>query len=258
LKLSLLTAQFVANLSSNSRYSTPFDLSGEFLIEEDAIREIIEDKNDIQLSWFYFLKCMMATYIGETCSALEAELWATKLFNFGGKFLGCYTQQQHAFHSGMIFCFIAKASNSILFYRRRKLMKQAKKCLTTLDSFARVCPENYLNKARLLEAEIETLKGSLPARDILALYDDSAYLAADQGFTNEEALAWEKAGHHTISWMANDCMQDTARSYFEKARDAYVRWGALVKVRAMDRILQDLNVIGRPNVTETRRSRTSK
>ena len=242
LKFLSLTAQFVTNISDPSEHPTPFVMSGEFMTEEEVVRDIVENKNDVHLSWFYFIKCMMAAYIGEISSTIEAEHYARRSMKIDGKSPGFYQQRQHLFHCGLLSCSLAKSRKEITpSHRRKKLLRQAKKCLNDVESFARVCPENYLNKAKLLEAEIQTLIGKLPPRDILAMYKESATLAMVQGFNHEEGLAWEKAGHFVVSWMMDDSTLDLARKCFDKARAAYVRWGASVKVTAIDRTLQSLD-----------------
>jgi hypothetical protein len=92
----------------------------------------------------------------------------------------------------------------------------------------------------LLEAELETLKARKNTQGIKALHDESIRFAAKAGFRHEQALACEKAGYSFLGKQDQDSAP-TALSYFEKSRDLYDEWGALIKVEQLYDLLNRWN-----------------
>jgi PAS domain S-box-containing protein len=98
-----------------------------------------------------------------------------------------------------------------------------------LAQWAAQCPENFSYRQTLVEAEIARVEGR--SVEALRLYDQAIGLAADHGATQWEALAWECAGRFYLA-----CgLSRNADNYLRSARDAYERWGALAKVRQIER-----------------------
>ncbi len=99
-----------------------------------------------------------------------------------------------------------------------------------IEISARHCPENFANRAALVGAEIARLEG----RDVEAmrLYEQAIRSACEQGFVQNEGLAYETASRF-YSTRGFETFSDT---YLCKARDCYLRWGADGKVRQLDRL----------------------
>jgi predicted ATPase/signal transduction histidine kinase len=89
-------------------------------------------------------------------------------------------------------------------------------------------PENFSNKLSLVRAERARLEGrSLEAG---ALYEQAIRLAKEHRFVHEEALACELAAR----FYSARGFETAAGAYAGAARAAYVKWGALGKVRELD------------------------
>ena len=99
-----------------------------------------------------------------------------------------------------------------------------------IESSALHCPENFANRAALVGAEIARLEG----RDIdaMRLYEQAIRSARENGFVQNEALAYEVAARY-YSARGYETFAD---AYLNKARDCYLRWGAVGKVRQLDRL----------------------
>ena len=112
---------------------------------------------------------------------------------------------------------------------RRRLRSVARKCLRKLFRFAANSPENFLQYAKLLEADVERSAGNL--HGALKLYNEAIDLAEKQKFSHLVGLANERAALCLLA----DGQQRAAAGYFAWAREAYVRWGASAKVEMIDR-----------------------
>ena len=97
-----------------------------------------------------------------------------------------------------------------------------------IEIWARSCPENFGNRAALIEAEIARIQG----RDLEAqhLYEAAIRSARDNGFIQNEALACEVAARfyeaQGLGLISETCLR--------KAHSAYLQWGANGKARQME------------------------
>lgn len=100
--------------------------------------------------------------------------------------------------------------------------------LKKMRGWAERCPENFLHKALLMEAEKVRLEGHHSRA--LELYHRSIESANQNGFTSDEALAHELAGQLCVKngsgWLAS--------SHLEAARACYKHWGARAKVEHIE------------------------
>lgn len=97
-----------------------------------------------------------------------------------------------------------------------------------MQLWAQHAPMNYLHKFYLVEAERARVAGN--DRDAREYYDQAITLAHENGYVNEEALAYELAGRF---YLARN-QTHLARYYLRDAHYAYLRWGALAKVRDLE------------------------
>ncbi|MDJ0576124.1 MAG: AAA family ATPase [Xenococcaceae cyanobacterium MO_234.B1] len=89
--------------------------------------------------------------------------------------------------------------------------------------WAENCPENFLHKYMLVEAEIARI--SQQYLDAMNLYDRAIAGAKANGYIQEAALANELAAKFYLHWGK----EKFAVSYMEEAYHCYTRWGALAK-----------------------------
>ncbi len=95
--------------------------------------------------------------------------------------------------------------------------------------WAEQCPENFLNKWLLMEAESARLLGRF--EEALALYDRSIAAARTHKFIQDEGLANELAARCLLE----HSRPEAAAGYLKKAHYAYHLWGARGKVRDLER-----------------------
>lgn len=253
LRIIKMSAQFALNISSRTESSTSIELSGDLMTEDLVLKNILKENQSIQLSWFQFLKYMMAVYLGDLPSALQAEPLGVPLRK-SSKSLGVYTRCQQAFHEGILTCYLFSATQRGMKRRRKALLARAKECLRSLQPFVVACPANYKNKSILLEAEIGSLVGDMSSADILLKYEESARLAKTEGFLHENALSLEKAGYFALQIGKGAQTATVVRPYFDRAIVAYENYGAMVKVQQLKMLLSRLDEViqlmayGKPEV----------
>jgi PAS domain S-box-containing protein len=103
-----------------------------------------------------------------------------------------------------------------------------------LVSWARNCPENFENRAALVGAEIARLEGQ--ELDAERLYEQAIRSAREQGFVQNEGLAYELAAR----FYAGRGFEQIAHLYLRNARRCYLSWDADGKVRQLDRLYPHL------------------
>jgi PAS domain S-box-containing protein len=113
--------------------------------------------------------------------------------------------------------------------QQRQFTQTIREILEKLKFWADNCPENFANRYFLVFAEIARIEG----RDMEAmhLYDQAIRSARDNNFVQQEALAAEVASRY-YRMRGFDRIADI---YLHDARDCYARWGALGKVRQLER-----------------------
>lgn len=112
---------------------------------------------------------------------------------------------------------------------QKQLWVEIDSSLAKLKIRAKHCPANHQHKALLVEAERQRVLGGR-SWEVLDLYEQAIRLAGQNGYLQEEAMANEKAGIFALA-LGNDTI---GRAYLVQAHRAYLRWGATIKVRALE------------------------
>jgi PAS domain S-box-containing protein len=100
--------------------------------------------------------------------------------------------------------------------------------LNQLREWAESCPATFRDKHALVAAETARLDGR--ELDAERLYEEAVRSARTNGFVQNEALAYELAAR----FYATRGFDEFARLYLRHARERYLRWGALGKVRQLE------------------------
>jgi PAS domain S-box-containing protein len=103
-----------------------------------------------------------------------------------------------------------------------------------LAAWAKSCPETFDSRAALVAAEIARLESR--ALEAEQLYERAIRSARENGFTQIEALAFERAAQ----FYERRGFEPFARLYLRNARRCYQSWDADGKVRQLDRLYPDL------------------
>jgi predicted ATPase/GAF domain-containing protein len=119
--------------------------------------------------------------------------------------------------------------------QRRKFKSILKKNQKKMKTWAKLCPENFLHKYLLVQAELSRVTGkdqkdeTGKKQGADTLYDMAIQSAHEQEYINNEAIANECAGKYYLSLN----IPEKARDYLFEAIRLYNEWGADAKCRHM-------------------------
>ncbi len=112
---------------------------------------------------------------------------------------------------------------------KKSFLLKVKQNQAVLKKWAADAPMNYLNKYNLVQAEIFRFHGK--PHEAMDCYELAIGLARENDFLNEEALALER----TAIFCDSNGRTTIAKAYFHEARHTYIRWGAISKVRDLEK-----------------------
>lgn len=199
----------------------PLCLTGDAMNEAQLLQISKETKNDGIAAWIFIGKYMLAVYLND---AKAAKAIAKQFQKANMVATAPFILKVHRFHEGLM-----AASQSSTSTRKRRLARQR---LKQLKGWARDSPENFDHKVHLIEADLLTSAGHMDKA--LKLYQASIEGARKEGYTNEQALANERAGY---------ALRDVGRiraalAHLEQAQILYHQWGAYLKVDHLEQIIK--------------------
>jgi len=112
-----------------------------------------------------------------------------------------------------------------------------------LQVWAVNCPETFTNRAALVAAEIARLRGA--ELEAERLYEQAIQTARAQGFIHHVALAHELAGRFYLQ----RGLETNAYAHLYHAIVAYGKWGAVAKVRQLERLYPGVNAYAAPSTS---------
>lgn len=199
----------------------PLSLSGDGFDEAVHLAKL-EDENNAYGVCFSLLYKVKVLYLNEKFE--EARRTATILHRRIQVAPGTLLVPEHLFY----YCLALTATlNRGSWPAKWRARAAILKCHRQLKRWADLCPENFRHKYDLVLAEWLATKGRFS--DARAFYGAAIQGARENGYTNNEALAYERAARFYISLNASD----EARLFMEKAYQCYGRWGATGKQRAL-------------------------
>ncbi len=218
--LNELNRQVVLNLIEPSE--NPTRICGSAYDDDEGLKLYLMEKDGPGEFTIYINRLILSCFFMDAEAAMEAACAAERLLdNVVGSldfsFFPFYNAIAHALTaSGMT------GSERVTYTRKMKAdLKKLQKC-------AEHAPENFLHRAKLIEAEIYKLDG----KDEMArqCYDEATRTASESQYVHEEGLAYEMAAR----WALSNGREATARSYLLEAHYDYVNWGASSKVKDLE------------------------
>jgi PAS domain S-box-containing protein len=190
--------------------------------------QLSADRMPLTICWYWILKLKARFLSGDYADALAAADNVKPLFSAA------------AAHSQLLDYFLYTALTVAALYENASAEEQnrCRELLTAHREQLREWAENYppafADKHALVSAEIARLEG----RDVdaMRLYELAVQSACENGFVQNEGLAQEVAAQ----FYAARGFETIARAYRKNARSAYLRWGALGKVRQLDQRYPEL------------------
>ncbi|HEX3343916.1 MAG TPA: hypothetical protein VHS09_05050, partial [Polyangiaceae bacterium] len=179
--------------------------------------------HETALGHYWVAKLQLAYLSGDHESALGCSREAAKRIPTG--ILGMITSAEHVFYTALSTAAAATSSGevpSLVLDELRALHGQ-------LVTWAGYCPQNFAHKVSLVGAEIARLARA--PGEAAILYRAAIDEAERQGFIQDEALAHELRARFFVG----EREPAFAAVHARLARERYRRWGATVKVAALER-----------------------
>ncbi|MEH1821250.1 MAG: AAA family ATPase [Nostoc sp.] len=208
--------QSVLNLLGN--IANPCHLCGE-VYDEEKMLPLYLDANDVMgLFYLYVSKSHLCYLFQEYPSALENANLAEQYLQGGiGQLV---TPLLYLYDSLARLAVYLEVSDS----EQKCILNKVQANQQKMEHWANHAPMNYLHKYYLVEAEQYRVGGQY--LEAMEFYDRAIFLAKENKYINEEALAQELTAKFYLEWGKHKI----AQTYLTDAYYSYVRWGALAKV----------------------------
>lgn len=186
--------------------------------EDESLRSILDTDLDNQMLYYHVTRLKLFTYYGDYARAIrEGE----KGFEILQASAGQVAEVELRFY-------FAVAALGGSHSAKDKLFSRALDQAHHFNNWRGHCEENFGHMANLLKGLLAAKNGDGQiTEDGLTA---AAASAAENGFTQYEALAYEWLGNHHKA----QADPTKAAAAFEAAKEAYRRWGAILKVREID------------------------
>ena len=216
---------FIRNLRG---LTLEFGSLGDDGFDEGRFELRLEASPSFSACWYWICKLQARFYAGDYVQAVAA---VAKARQFLQATVGLFEEADYHFYAALA---RAAAADSATPDARREDSAALAEHHRRLTLWAENCPENFANRAALVGAEIARLDG----RELEAerLYEQAIRAAREQGFVQNEGLAYELAAR----FYAARGFEAFADLYVRQARHCYRRWGADGKVRQLDEMYPHL------------------
>lgn len=217
----ILPAQrYAQNLRGLSRAFGSLD--GDGFDERKFEAELTPDRMVTMICWYHLIKAQARYMAGDFEGALapvreaEARIWASlahiQLLDY------------HIFRPLILAANLSRASED----EQRKYLESMEQDRRQLDEWATYCPENFRCAERMVAGEIARVSNR-PC-DALRAFEEAIVSASDNGYVQHVGLAHELSARMSRALG----LSTAALAHARLAREAYARWGADAKVRALD------------------------
>ncbi|GAX41461.1 serine/threonine protein kinase and signal transduction histidine kinase with GAF and PAS/PAC sensor [Tolypothrix sp. NIES-4075] len=212
--------QTILNLLDRSL--NPSRLIGRVCDEGQALPHAIAVKDEPAIQLCYLHKVILCYLFGEHHQAVQTAVLARQHFE---EVTGTAVLFFFCFYDSLALLSLSlDASNS----QRAAWLSCVSTNQEKMQKWAEHAPMNYLHKFHLVEAEKARVLGQfLEAEEF---YERAIAGADENGFIQEEALAYELAAKHYLA----RGREKIAQTYMKEAHYCYNRWGAKAKVKDLE------------------------
>ncbi|MES2261808.1 MAG: AAA family ATPase [Pseudomonadota bacterium] len=217
-ELSLPFRQLARALTGRTRSPTSFD-DDDF----DEARFLLDARgNQTALGQFWVARLHAAYLLGDLETARRSAREGAQFIQAG--ILGMVTSAEHSFYTALTLTSSYQAQGAD---GRAALETELAPLRAQLGMWAQYCPENFLHKQKIVEAELERIKGA-PWK-AMELFGEAIDGAQQQGFIQDAALANELAARLFLEHK----QPRPAGVYLRAAMNGYRLWGASTKLLAL-------------------------
>jgi PAS domain S-box-containing protein len=220
--LSWITGLWQTILNLLGKSENPSRLIGSIFNEEQALLQAIAIKDRVAIYYLYLNNIILHYLFGEYQQAAQTAVLA-----------GQYLEEVTTMIAVPLFHFYdSLVLLSLLFEASSSEKATWLSCVNTnqgkMQQWAEQAPMNYCHKFHLVEAEKARVLGQfLEAEEF---YERAISGSSENGFIQEEALAYELAAKHYLA----RGRQKIAQTYMKESHYCYDRWGAKAKVKDIE------------------------
>jgi PAS domain S-box-containing protein len=178
--------------------------------------------------WYWIRKLQARFFAGDYSAANEASSRAERLLWTSPSF---FEVAEYHYYSALARAASVDSATDDVRQRHLEALDSHQKQHNIWEA---LCPENFTNRAALIDAEMARIEGRVV--DAERLYEQAIGSAHDNGFVNNEAIAYELAAR----FYAARGLHKFADTYLLEARYCYQRWGADGKVAQLNRLYPHL------------------
>lgn len=208
-----------AALNLSEQVDNPIILEDTTSSEDTALRDLIEEKDNLGLFIYYALKTELSYFFNDYKKAYE---YAKKTLHY--KPIEGYMVYVFYFFDSLIRLSLYKDAN---IWTKAKLLKKVSSNQKKLLFAGKYAPMNYQQKYYLVEAELAKAKDNF--EQAAANFDKAISLSKENKHIEDEALANERAALFYLEHQR----EKIAKTYLNDARYCYLRWGANSKVKQL-------------------------
>lgn len=192
------------------------------ILESEYFESFYQHKSMAAICEYHVLKAQVFYLYQDYEIALKWALSALDIINF---IMGHISSSHHNFYYSLILTALYPSASELTQKQYREILAENQK---QMKIWSEHCPENFLHKYLLVEAEMARITGR--DWDAIDLYDCAIASAREHEFIQNEALANELAAQF---WLSKG-KESFAQMYLKKAHYNYQLWGALGKVEHLE------------------------
>ncbi|BAY21172.1 serine/threonine protein kinase and signal transduction histidine kinase with GAF and PAS/PAC sensor [Calothrix sp. NIES-2100] len=211
-----------AVLNLQGQVNNPCCLQGVAYNEQQGLNRYLANNDSLGFQYFYINKLILCYLFGQFTQALK-NANAAQGYLKGAP--GQVTMPLFCFYDSLVRLAIY---SSVPDSEKKALLVNVSSNQEKMHKWARYAPMNFLHKYHLVEAEKARVLGQLIEAE--KLYEQAIAGARENGYIQEEALAYELAAKHYLA----RGLEKFAQIYLKEAHYCYERWGATAKVKDLE------------------------
>ena len=221
-----LQQQLILNLQGQTDHCHTLNSNG--FDESQALATLERTEFGSGIAFYHIIKLIVLFTYEQYQEAFQS---AQEAFKVLGAVRSLPIEANYLLHYSLVLAALYPEQSSAT---QREFLETLNQYYQQLQYWADHCPANFLHKSALVAAEIARIEGH--DLEAMRLYEQSIKSAHEYKFVQYEALSYELAAKFYL----NQEFEAIARTYFQEARNAYSRWGALGKVHHLEECYSDL------------------
>ncbi len=222
LSYNTLLAYQLAIFNLSGRTQEKFSFHNNDITEAQYLDNCQLDQDDYSLCFYYILKSHVLYLYAQYRLALQYSAEAEKRLSL---ILGIVAEAEQNYYSSLSLVALYPEATAT---EQKEYWSKVENNQKQMKIWADNCPENFLHKYLLIEAEMARITGK--DLEAIELYDRAIASAAENEFIQNEALANELTAKF---WLGRG-KEEIGQLYLKKAHYGYQLWGAQRKVEDLE------------------------